>query len=30
VTAPDHIPASTKRRLNLFIAPYVRKRKGTR
>ncbi|MBA2485676.1 MAG: S-methyl-5'-thioadenosine phosphorylase [Nitrospira sp.] len=30
VTAPDHIPASTKRRLNLLIAPYVQKRKGTR
>ena len=30
VTAPDHIPASTKRRLNLFIAPYMRKRKGSR
>ena len=30
VTAPDHIPASTKRRLNLLIAPYVRKRKGSR
>lgn len=30
VTAPAHIPASTKRRLNLLIAPYVRKRKGSR
>ncbi len=30
VTAPDHIPASTKRRLNLLIAPYMRKRKGSR
>jgi 5'-methylthioadenosine phosphorylase len=30
VTAPDHIPASTKRKLNLLIAPYVRKRKGSR
>jgi 5'-methylthioadenosine phosphorylase len=30
VTAPDHIPASTKRRLDLLIAPYVRTRKGSR
>jgi 5'-methylthioadenosine phosphorylase len=30
VTAPEHIPAATKRRLNLFIAPYMRKRKGSR
>jgi 5'-methylthioadenosine phosphorylase len=30
VTAPDHIPASAKRRLNLLIAPYVRTRKGKR
>ncbi len=30
VTAPQHISASTRNRLNLFIAPYVRKRKGTR
>jgi 5'-methylthioadenosine phosphorylase len=30
VTAPDHIPASAKRRLNVLIAPYVRTRKGKR
>jgi len=30
VTAPDRIPASTKRRLNLLIAPYMAKRKGKR
>jgi 5'-methylthioadenosine phosphorylase len=30
VTAPDCIPASAKRRLNLLIAPYMRKRKGKR
>ena len=30
VTNPDHISESTKRRLNLFIAPYMRKRKGSR
>lgn len=30
VTAPDHIPAATKRRLDLLIAPYMRKRKGSR
>ncbi|MCC2641717.1 MAG: putative S-methyl-5-thioadenosine phosphorylase [Nitrospira sp.] len=30
VTAPDCIPASTKRRLNLLIAPYMRMRKGKR
>jgi 5'-methylthioadenosine phosphorylase len=30
VTAPDHISASTKRRLDLLIAPYVRTRKGSR
>ena len=30
VTAPDLIPASAKRRLNLLLAPYVRKRKGSR
>ena len=30
VTAPQHISASARNRLNLFIAPYVRKRKGTR
>ncbi len=30
VTAPDQIPASTKRRLNLLIAPYMGKRKESR
>ena len=30
VTAPDHIPASTKRRLNLLFAPYMGKRKESR
>jgi 5'-methylthioadenosine phosphorylase len=30
VTAPDQIPASTKRRLNLLIAPYMEKRKESR
>lgn len=30
VTAPDCIPASAKRRLNLLIAPYMRIRKGKR
>lgn len=30
VTAPDHMSASAKRRLNLLIAPYVRTRKGKR
>jgi 5'-methylthioadenosine phosphorylase len=30
VTNPDHIPESIKRRLDLFIAPYMRKRKGSR
>jgi 5'-methylthioadenosine phosphorylase len=30
VTAPEHIQASTKRRLNLLIAPYMRRRKGSR
>ncbi|MBP8116573.1 MAG: S-methyl-5'-thioadenosine phosphorylase [Nitrospira sp.] len=30
VTAPDHISAAAKRRLNLLIAPYVRTRKGKR
>lgn len=30
VTAPDHMSAPAKRRLNLLIAPYVRTRKGKR
>lgn len=30
VTAPDHMSAAAKRRLNLLIAPYVRMRKGKR
>jgi 5'-methylthioadenosine phosphorylase len=30
VTAPDRISASTKRRLNLLIAPYMARRKGKR
>ena len=30
VTAPDCIPASAKRRMNLLIAPYMRMRKGKR
>lgn len=30
VTAPDHMSASAKRRLNLLIGPYVRTRKGKR